>query len=311
MTTTQATRFICPLQILLLDIHVMSSTPTTPAGPNIASSHPLSPELQLSTGRRARTQIHNEDGSTRPNANYFTLKAQAEQANRGTVLSEWSASKRDGWNTLDGEMRRGATSRSVAYDDRSKSKPVVIVSQVQGSASTMMGSSRSPYVGRSISVAEGEVFGTVTATQVLETKWHELSDQQIEASLARHTHGTASSVSNSTVSYQPTLRVLSSALEDSIAECEALRELLVSMRTKEKDRFETVERLISRMPLTDQPIARRVLEILSPIDSDPTFEQSLTVTKRPSIRLVHILRRHVHSLTIRHLSRFLSLSTRL
>lgn len=254
----------------------MSSTPSTPAVSNFASSHPLSPELQTSTGRRVRGRTYNEDEDIRPNTNYFTLKAQAEQASKGSFLNDWAASKRDDWDSGDREIRRGISSRTVVkedvnplHEDRSKSKPIVIVN----SAQSMMGSTRSPPVGQSLPSAECEALGTAAVTQVLETKWHELSDQLIEATIAQQSQGSGQSTS-----YLPTLRALSAALEDTLSECRTLEVTLASMQAKEKERFEQAEQFISKLPPSDQPIARRVLDIFTP----SSYEFSPKVTKRPS-----------------------------
>lgn len=258
----------------------MSSTPSTPAVSNFASSHPLSPELQPSTGRRARGRTHNEDEDTRPNTNYFTLKAQAEQASKGTYLSEWAASKRDDWDIGDREMRRGISSRTVMkedvnplHEDRSKSKPIVIVNPAHSGTQSMMGSTTSPQVGHSLPSAEGEALGTAAVTQVLETKWHELSDQLIEATIAQHDHGSGQSAT-----FFPTLRALSAALEDTLSECRTLEVTLASMQAKEKERFEQAEQFISRLSSSEQATARRVLDIFTP----SSYEFSPKVTKRPS-----------------------------
>lgn len=119
--------------------------------------------------------------------------------------------------------------------------------------------------------------------QVLGTKWHEYSDEDIDSTISR-IGASASSAGSSNNSYHSTLRVLSSAvyrLSKARAELEESRRMLLE---KEAARRARADQLMKELQSSEQDVARRVLQSLFPDDDEVRREvqrkQSNTVREQ-------------------------------
>lgn len=113
--------------------------------------------------------------------------------------------------------------------------------------------------------------------QVLGTKWHEYSDEDIDSTISRIGASTSTPDSPNN-SYHSTLRVLSSAvyrLSKARAELEESRRLLLE---KEAARRARGEQLMKELQSSEQDVARRVLQSLFPDDDEERRE----VQRKPS-----------------------------
>ncbi|THH10048.1 hypothetical protein EW145_g1603 [Phellinidium pouzarii] len=245
----------------------MTSTPNTPAATSFARNHPLSPDIQSNIGRRGRSRQSTVVGEdVRPSTTYFTLKAQAEQGN--TLLNEWSSSKR-------GRVAGKAEKRDGDGDLR-PSKAKLLVSAAHGASAAQESTVQNVNSNGGLSVKETGKFGPVTVSQVLATKWHELSDEQIKDNISRF----SSSKPSSEISYQSyhsTMRVISAALEDMSVERDELGKIRVLLEERDKARRNKVEQFINSLPFPEQGVGWRILEsFMSEVD------ETRSIAKRSS-----------------------------
>ncbi|KAH8118089.1 TBC-domain-containing protein [Phellopilus nigrolimitatus] len=268
----------------------MTSTPSTPFATSFADTHPLSPNLQPVGGRRGRFKQTLADAEdAQPGTNYFTLKAQAEQGN--AFLSEWSSSKRDkkaagkteGCGGAAGTDAGVSSDRPLAYlwETRPRSKPSVVINAAREDSDTHSSLTQDSSAGRSLAVQETGEFGPVTASQVLATKWHELSDMQIEATVSKYSTSRSSS-KVSTQSYQSVLRVLSAALEDISIERNELDKVRSLLEDRDKTLRGKAERAVNNLPYSDREVGRRIFDSLFSEVEETRAIEIRPVTKRTS-----------------------------
>lgn len=233
----------------------MASSPSVQADSGSQHSHPLSPALQSSTRRGRSKQNSVQDDDWKPKASYFTLKAQAELGN--PLLEE--RSKREA------ENRPESSTRAYAHTNASQASiATTSTGQTNYDARTSTNYSR-PKNGktslhndtlRGIPIAEDGHFGIVTTSQVLSTKWHELSDEHITETLSH----LATSKNDSAVSiYHSTIRALSSALESVIADRDGLQ---TSMRDREAALRYRANAFIDTLPFSDKSLARLTVDAM-------------------------------------------------
>ncbi|EJD06547.1 TBC-domain-containing protein [Fomitiporia mediterranea MF3/22] len=256
----------------------MTSTPNSPALPSTADTHPLSPSIQPIARRgRAKQNAVNEDA--RPATNYFTLKAQAEHGNpiineakKRDVKARGSSNALAGSHTSDVGRISSERSLSSLWDNRPVSReiePARGASRVRKAEEAVRS--------QTLPVKEKGDFGPVTTSQVLNTKWHELSDIQIKDTVSRF--GPSSSSSGvSYQSYHNVLRTLSAALEDLSVERSELDKLRVFMEERDKTLRMHAEQAVEKLPLSERDIGYR---ILNSAFSEP--EDSRPLVKRPSV----------------------------
>ncbi|KAJ6489064.1 rab-GTPase-TBC domain-containing protein [Mycena sanguinolenta] len=229
--------------------------------------HPLLPEDVTSS--RTRKSRGNQDPDSRPASNYFTLKTQLEQNNQepGWDGSVRGYSKRDSTPSSLHKPKAKASSNSlsVLWDRDARPAPLFIVGS--GDAGSP---SRHPniFLTESSGIEEFECDPTAKA-QILDTKWHECSDDAIQSAIA----GLGVVQSPAEVSghhpYHSALRVLSQALHNlaqARMELELGRKVL---QEKEAARRARAEALMNEFQLaSEREIARRVIQSVFTDDSE-------------------------------------------
>ncbi|KAL5504086.1 hypothetical protein ACEPAH_8159 [Sanghuangporus vaninii] len=242
----------------------MSAIPNTPASNNTAVSHPLSPAFP-STNRRGRPkQVSSSDEEVRPSTNYFTLKAQAEQGH--SLLREWTRHdgrsrglSEAGGNDWSSTEARDSSERSLSslWDGRLtlKAKSSTANSREGISSTPDSTHARAP---RALAGKEKGEFGPFTASQVLSTKWHEMSDTQIEDTISRY-NTPAPSSDVPAQAYHSTLRALSAALEDLSVERTELDRLRIFMEERDKSLRRKAEHAVNMLPISEREIGQRIL----------------------------------------------------
>ncbi|KAG0695124.1 rab-GTPase-TBC domain-containing protein [Suillus ampliporus] len=237
--------------------------------------HPLSPNEISSRGRRARSGTQDVD-ETRSPSNYFTLKAQLEKL--GEPESK-GANNRANW---DGSVR------GLGKPDASGSSAELVTDRGTSSSSLSALWERpvhqtprfiiGPPFDTNFLVPPGslpqrtalpdgtsEVSPSVT-TQVLANKWHEYSDEAIQAAISRLS--VAESPSDvDTHPYHTALRVLSSALHSLSRARIELEEHRKLLQQKEAERKLRTETLLSELQPSEREVAKRVIQSIF-IDDD-------------------------------------------
>lgn len=248
-------------------------------------SHPLSPDLFTAGGGRRGRSKHDvkEVNST---TSYFTLKAQSEQRREDvsereaqTVKATWDGSVRGYGNAgrrTTNARGRGASLTAI-WDRPSRPPPLFVVSP-SPDHDLQKKSPLSPSRKRNDSIPANEhaQFGPVTTSQVLGTKWHDLSDEDIQSAISRFSV-TASPSDTTPHPYHSTLRVLSAALEKLSRARTELEEVRSLLEEKEKARRERANELLKELQPSDQDVARRVLHTLFEGDGEEP-----RLSKRPS-----------------------------
>ncbi|KAG1821031.1 rab-GTPase-TBC domain-containing protein [Suillus subaureus] len=229
--------------------------------------HPLSPNEISSRGRRTRG-AHDVD-ETRPPNNYFTLKTQSETLvepeNKGAnIRANWDGSVR-GFGKPDasgssGELvtGRGISSNSLSalWDRPVHQAPRFIIGPPFDTNFLVPPGSLPPRT--ALSDGTSEVSLSVT-TQVLANKWHEYSDEAIQAAISRFT--VAESPSDvDTHPYHTALRVLSSTLHSLSRARIELEEHRKLLQEKEAARKERAETLLSELLPSEREVAKRVIQ---------------------------------------------------
>ena len=154
--------------------------------------------------------------------------------------------------------------------------PVILVDPVSDSA--ISGKASEPLFTND----EHHELSPAHTAQVLGTKWHEYSDEDIDTTISKISTSTPSSDTPGNP-YHATLRVLSSAvkkLSQARAELEESRRVLLE---KEAARRTRAEQLMKELQPSEQDIARRVIQSLFPDDDEVRREvqrkQSDTVSE--------------------------------
>lgn len=238
--------------------------------------HPLSPNEISSRGRRTRG-AQDVDETRSPN-NYFTLKSQSEtladEENKGaSIRANWDGSVR-GFGKPDasgssGELvtGRGMSSNSLSalWDRPVHKAPRFIIGPPFDTNFLVPPCSLPPRT--ALSDGTSEVSSSVT-TQVLANKWHEYSDEAIQAAISRLT--VAESPSDvDTHPYHTALRVLSSTLHSLSRARIELEEHRKLLQEKEAARRERAETLLSGLPPSEREIAKRVIQSIFTGDDEP------------------------------------------
>ena len=234
--------------VIIAHVNTMAShTPT------VAGDHPLSPE-PTTGGRRTRARQQTESDGTRPGTDYFTLRAQAGlQTNVATVKS--SDVPRTGalratakFNTVTEQTRAGSSRDHMSNDKHH-------IAKVQKPLFA-----QSPAPERKLEL----VFGPVTPSQVLSTKWHELSDDQIKSAVARYHPTGTSSPTPSTDAYHAILRAMSTALDELMLANAQLERTCAEFDADERTRRNKAEGMIEHLEPVEQAAARKVVQALIP-----------------------------------------------
>lgn len=200
-----------------------------------------------------------EDG--RPNTSYFTLKAQAEQST--TFLREWASS------------RRGKTAERTGIG-----KPLTSLWEGRESGQELPLSREEP---PPLPVNETGEFGPVTTSQVLATKWHELSDKQIGEQMS-HFRSSDSSSDTALQLYHSVIRAISVALDEANTERTELTGLNSRLEERDRARQNRMNELVKSLSFPERDVGHRLLEAFSADEEDDQ-----TLLKKPSFLVSHRL----------------------
>ncbi|OAX34124.1 TBC-domain-containing protein [Rhizopogon vinicolor AM-OR11-026] len=234
-------------------------------------SHPLSPNEISSRGRRTRAQ---DVDDTRSPGNYFTLKAQSEKLaeSEKKTTKNWDGSVRglpkSDTSGSSGELvtDRGTSSNSLSalWERPVHQTPRFIVG---APFDPNLLAPPGPLPPRTaLPVGSSEV-PTSVATQVLANRWHEYSDEAIQAAISRLSVAESPSDVDAHP-YHIALRVLSSALHSlsrARMELEEHRKLLQEKEAASKERAQT---LLSELQPSEREVAKRVIQSIFPDDNE-------------------------------------------
>ncbi|TDL25839.1 TBC-domain-containing protein [Rickenella mellea] len=244
-------------------------------------SHPLSPEQTVISGRRSRAKL--DVPETQSSTSYFTLKAQSEQHfddPGGRESQTLKAGPSRGGGHGDAGARHGRRpNQSLTSLWNGNPKPPVFVISESEELDRKDHSLSSPLLEmlEEHPVKELAQFGPVTTSQVLSTKWHDMSDEQIQTEISRFS--TAGSPSETPAHpYHSTLRVLSAALDRLSRARIDLEESRKRLEEKERKRREKSQLLLRELQPSELDVARRMLDTLFADDSE-----DLEVSKKRSL----------------------------
>ena len=291
----------------------MTSTPSQHKTP--VNSHPLSPDDAVSSARGRRSRgggnIVNNNGlgsdskasHATNSSNYFALKAKLEAQDSTTnTHHNWDGSVR-GYGKVapeknaEGRSRRGSTSSAslALMWEQTPASPRVPPLFVVGSSSQQDHSALAPEV-MVIDAATNLLLPPGLASQVLGTKWHEYSDEAIQATISSFS-AFDSPADPSTHPYHPALRVLSSAVHTLSRARVGLEESQRMLKEKEAARRRRADELIRELQLVkpaEQETARRVIQALFADDDEEEHE----VRRKQSVLVsFYILALDVQALT--------------
>ncbi|KAF7308371.1 GTPase activating rab protein [Mycena chlorophos] len=236
--------------------------------------HPLLPDEAPPSSRTRRRGNHEASPSTSSSSNYLTLKAQLEQQQQQQSQSHTHSTQNGNW---DGSVRgygkapssaasslhrpkakASISSLSVLWDNDTDddhlhappAPPLFIVSNAAAK-------SKAPSILLTRGDDDDDSDPTLRA-QVLDTRWHERSDAEIQSAIADLTPATMSPAETPTQPYHSALRILSAALDNLTKARVELEEL----RRRERERRERAESVVNEMDLAtdrEREIARRVV----------------------------------------------------
>lgn len=227
-------------------------------------SHPLSSEELPSRGRKSREPPRQ---GARPASNYFTLKAQLERNTAGAP--NWDGSVR-GYSKLnkgrhsDAQARNKTSATSLWDQQHQDGTPLFVV----GSSEDDITPRKRPDPEFVITeVFDSNQYGPLVTGHVLSTKWHECSDDAIEAAVSKLSSMEApGDVVNHP--YFTALRILSSAYHSLTYTRSELEEQGRLMREKEAARRQRAEDLLSELQPSERDIARRVVQSIFTNDDE-------------------------------------------
>ncbi|KAJ7239392.1 rab-GTPase-TBC domain-containing protein [Mycena haematopus] len=230
--------------------------------------HPLLHEDVPSS--RTRKSRGNQDSDSRPASNYFTLKAQLEQNN---AEPGWDGSVRGYTKQRDSapssvhkpKPKASSGSLSVLWDRDARPAPLFIVGGGDSAGSPSL--HPTVFLTESSDAEDFECDPTVKA-QILDTKWHECSDDAIQSAIS----GLGVAQSPADISghpYHSALRVLSQALHN-LAQARMELELgRKALQEKEAARRTRAEALMDELHLvSEREIAQRVIQSIFTDDNE-------------------------------------------
>ncbi|KAJ7146773.1 rab-GTPase-TBC domain-containing protein [Mycena epipterygia] len=233
------------------------------------NEHPLLHE-DVPTSR-TRKNRGNLDPESRPTTNYFTLKAQLEQNNGdpgwdGSVRRYGTARSSAPTSAHKALTKASSSSLSVLWDRDSRPAPFFIVGD---SVSAANSSSVHPHILLTTESSDPEEFDPSVKAQVLDTKWHECSDEAIQAAISGLSVVTQSPAEVSSHPYHSALRVLSQALHNLSQARVQLEQGRQALQEKEVARRARAEVLMNELQLvSEREIARRVIQSIFTDDDE-------------------------------------------
>ncbi|KAF5359891.1 hypothetical protein D9756_002944 [Leucocoprinus leucothites] len=242
-----------------------------------AHSHPLSSEDLPSRGRRSRDPPRSESKNA---TNYFALKAQLEQDTPGAP--NWDGSVR-GYNKLNKRNYSGARGRDKPsavslWDAQQQDIPPPIF--VVGSSKDYIPPPKRHDPEFVITeVFHSEQYSPLVTEHVLDTKWHECSDDALEGAISKLTSiEEPGDVVNHP--YFTALRILSSAYHSMAYVRQDTEEYRRLMFEKETARKQRADDLLHELQPPEREIARRVIQSIFTNDD----ENSHQVRRKQSAR---------------------------
>ncbi|KAJ7266586.1 rab-GTPase-TBC domain-containing protein [Mycena rebaudengoi] len=235
------------------------------------NQHPLSHEDVPATRTRKNRGIQEQspDSEPRPTTNYFTHKAQLEQNDPDS----WDGSVRGHSKTRSLAPGSGhqplakasSNSLSVLWDREERPPPLFIVADtISASNSPLL----HPNIFLTAESSDTEEFDPAVKAQVLETKWHDYSDEAIQEAISSFTT-TQSPAEASSHPYHSTLRVLSQALHNLSQARLELEQGRLALQEKEKARRARAEAYMNELQLvSEREIARRVIHTVFTDDDE-------------------------------------------
>lgn len=257
-------------------------------------SHPLSAHEISSHGRRSRGRQDADaisTSNTGPTTSYFTLKAQSEAQNRDSSsrnvngtgaksgdVSNWDGSVR-GYSKAEKRSIEAqdlpSNSLNMLWDRPGISPPSFMLGATHDPGSITHG----PSNWRSPSLLSEETGEPSTAAKILTHRWHEYSDDSIQAKLS----SIESSSDASKHPHHTTIRALSSALHNLSLVCTELEENHRMLQQKEDARRKRAGELMKELQPSERDIARRVIQSIF-TDDDERVHQ----VQRQQSRMVKI-----------------------
>ncbi|KAJ7765845.1 rab-GTPase-TBC domain-containing protein [Mycena maculata] len=230
------------------------------------NEHPLLHE-DVPTSR-TRKNRGNQDPESRPTTNYFTLKAQLEQS---SGESSWDGSVRGYAKPRSSApspahkpiSKASSSSLSVLWDRDTRPAPLFIVGDSGSTANS------TPNIFLTPESADTEEFDPSVKAQVLDTKWHECSDEAIQSAISGLSVVTQSPAEVSSHPYHSALRVLSQALHNLSQARLELEQGRKALQEKEVARRARAELLMNELQLaSEREIARRVIQSIFTDDDE-------------------------------------------
>ncbi|KAJ6543632.1 rab-GTPase-TBC domain-containing protein [Mycena vulgaris] len=219
---------------------------------------------------RTRKNRGNQDPESRPTTSYFTLQAQLEQQNGDSSLDGsvrgYSKARSLAPNSARKPVPKASSSSlSVLWDSDSRPAPLFIVAD---SVPTAGSSSLHRDIFLSAESSNTDQFDPAVKAQVLDTRWHECSDEAIQSAISG-LGVTQSPAEVSSHPYHTALRVLSQALHNLSQARVELEQGRKVLQEKEVARRARAEALVNELQLvSEREIARRVIQSIFTDDDE-------------------------------------------
>lgn len=230
-------------------------------------SHPLSNEQ--STSRR-------RNPTTSPPTNYFSLKHASDERASGSGARQLPAAllvspPADLGIHVEQEDSQESSSTTARPSDMGNTTPIP----------------RTPI----FTLGDGDE--DPADQMVLSTRWHTLSDQEIQANIA-----TLSSVQSpsdeSTHPYHDTIRILSAACERLVRQAASLERARRSLQQQEARRKRAAERAVKELKPGQRDTGQQLLTAIYGLELNEVMNHAtLNATKNPSVSLVIFVCRYV------------------
>ncbi|KAI0777008.1 rab-GTPase-TBC domain-containing protein [Irpex lacteus] len=210
-------------------------------------AHPLLADDLTGSSRGRRRTGHDERQSSN---NYFTLRAQLEnKADEAGSSANW-----------DGSVR-GKTVKRKSISKPTVAPPLIVV---ESSSGTLDASS---WFDDALRHEVSNELGAPNASDILDTHWHEYSDEDIQSTVSRLA-STSSPSDPTNDPYHTTLRVLSSAVHKLSRARVELEEGRRRLMEKEAARRVKATELMKELQPSERDVARRVVQALFPEDDE-------------------------------------------
>ncbi|KAJ7632153.1 rab-GTPase-TBC domain-containing protein [Roridomyces roridus] len=235
-----------------------SIQPQTPV-----NDHPLLPE-DIPTSSRTRKNRGTRDTESRHTTNYFTLRTQLEQ--NGDESVSWEGSIRG--HTKPQSSAPNSVSKATTHKASSSSLSVLWDRDARTAPLFVVGDSR-PSILLTTESGDAEEIDLAVKAQVLDTNWHECSDDAIQEAISNLSVSSQSPAEVSSHPYHSALRVLSQALHNLSQARVELEQGRKALQEKEVARRVRAEMFMNELQLvSEREIARRVIQTVFTDDDE-------------------------------------------